>query len=228
MLIRMFSPELPLIDEEYTEHIYVFHSVYRARTRKTFVMAELGARWGTWGARAIGLWRRLSENPYDVLFVESDRLHCDALTRVQLLNNFSYELRCEDATVELMSEWLHRREHVDLIDIDIQGAELDLLRGIKHKLDKHVQRIIVGTHSKEIHETPCQLFSDWIILHDSKPAKDTACIVNLLRRNYDESKAHSFEWDEILSTGCFQDSEFGPICNWDGELILDNPAFVTA
>jgi len=159
---------------------------------------------------------------------ESDRLHCDALTRVQLLNNFSYELRCESATVELMSEWLHRREHVDLIDIDIQGAELDLLRGIKHKLDKHVQRIIVGTHSKEIHETPCQLFSDWIILHDSKPAKDTACIVNLLRRNYDESKAHSFEWDEILSTGCFQDSEFGPICNWDGELILDNPAFVTA
>ena len=101
------------------------------------MMAELGARWGTWGARAIGLWRRLSENPYDVLFVESDRLHCDALTRVQLLNNFSYELRCERAPVELMSEWLHRRDHVDLIDIDIPEPALDLLRGTTRKLAKH-------------------------------------------------------------------------------------------
>jgi FkbM family methyltransferase len=46
---------------------------------------------------------------------------------------------------------LGQLDHVDLIDIDIQGAELEVLDEAKAVLDR-VRRIYVETHSDEIHE----------------------------------------------------------------------------
>ena len=63
---RTITPELPLIDDEYFENVAVFHAVLRAahlqqtNTSRKFVFAEVGARWGTWGARAIAFARAVA------------------------------------------------------------------------------------------------------------------------------------------------------------------------
>lgn len=60
--LRAWTPPLPLIDDEYAETVLNYHAVLRRHKKGgTLVVAELGARWGTWGARTIQLWRALHE-----------------------------------------------------------------------------------------------------------------------------------------------------------------------
>ena len=62
----------------------MFESILRAHAtrQKKFVMAELGARWGTWGSHAVAFWKRLNpESEYDIFFVETERLHCDGIEK---------------------------------------------------------------------------------------------------------------------------------------------------
>ena len=75
------SPPLPVIDEEYTELVATWHAVLR-RTRSNarmagdrFVFMELGARWGTWSARAIALLRVARPwLQYQLYLVESSKM----------------------------------------------------------------------------------------------------------------------------------------------------------
>jgi len=224
--LRTYSPELPVIDEEYIENIYVFQSVLRAVKQKKFIMVELGARWGTWGTRAVGLWRKVTDKPYDLLFVEPDELHCKGIERVQTLNNITYQLDCSKANSTRLFEWIAKKDHCDLIDVDIQGAELEVLRELKHHLDRYVYRMIIGTHSPKIHRAIRALFEDWIMIHEFSYSSNTQCVSDTLRRNYDPSREQQFRWDELLKKGCFQQTWFGPVANWDGEVIVDNPLFI--
>jgi methyltransferase FkbM-like protein len=48
-----------------------------------------------------------------------------------------------------LTSLLQRFERVDLIDLDVQGAELDVLRAAATELDRKVRRVHVGTHSLE-------------------------------------------------------------------------------
>jgi FkbM family methyltransferase len=57
---------------------------------------------------------------------------------------------------------------VDLIDLDVQGAELDVLSAAKEQIDAKVKRVHIGTHSPEIEEGLRTLFTDlgWKKLND--------------------------------------------------------------
>jgi FkbM family methyltransferase len=64
---------------------------------------------------------------------------------------------------------------VDLVDLDVQGAEAVVLESVADRLDRQVRRIHVGTHSHEIEAALRGLFlgRGWQCLHDfacfSKP-----------------------------------------------------------
>jgi hypothetical protein len=145
---------------------------------------------------------------------------------VQSLNNITYQLDCSKANSTRLLEWIAQNDHCDLIDVDIQGAELELLRELKHHLDRRVYRMIIGTHSPEIHREIRTLFEDWITIHELSFSNDTQCVTDTLRRNYDPSREQQFRWNELLEKGCTQMTPFGPVANWDGEVIVDNPFFI--
>ncbi len=58
--------------------------------------------------------------------------------------------------------------HVDLIDLDVQGAEADVLASAREALDAKVQRVHVGTHGPEPEEGVRSLFGalGWTNLND--------------------------------------------------------------
>jgi len=58
-------------------------------------------------------------------------------------------------------------ERIDLIDLDIQGAELEVLKASVDLLNQKVKRVHVGTHSKEIDRGLEELFRNqgWKNLH---------------------------------------------------------------
>ena len=57
---------------------------------------------------------------------------------------------------------------VDLIDLDVQGAELTVLQAAAERVDQKVRRVHIGTHSAEIEAGLRSLFHDlgWEKLHD--------------------------------------------------------------
>jgi FkbM family methyltransferase len=63
---------------------------------------------------------------------------------------------------------LERYPIVDLIDLDIQGAELDVLSAAVDVLDARVKRLQVGTHSRAIEDGLRSLFTahGWQLQHD--------------------------------------------------------------
>jgi hypothetical protein len=113
-------PELPIVDEEYSEHVSVFQSVLRAKHK--FVMAELGPRWGTWTARAAAFMRRVHPMmPHELLMIEANEVFCEAATHVMAKNSIAdYELLCTLAGPENVVAWANGVDHIDLIDVDIQ------------------------------------------------------------------------------------------------------------
>ncbi len=63
-----------------------------------------------------------------------------------------------------ISKILEKVKYVDLMDIDIQGAEAKAIRSSTSALDSKVRRIHIGTHSHEIENELYEVFSklDWI------------------------------------------------------------------
>ena len=148
------------------------------------------------------------------------------LKKVMKLNEMtSYSLSCESANSSMLSKWLESKESVDVLDVDIQGAELKLLTSSQQVIDVKVKRLIVGTHSQDIHDSLKSLFTSWIVVVDIPLGHDFGCLQEHLRRNYNSTL--EVQWDQILENNkCYHNTSFGPVANWDGELILDNPKFV--
>jgi len=67
-----------------------------------------------------------------------------------------------------LTEILDRFEKVDLIDLDVQGAEADVLESAPAELDHKVARLHIGTHSHEIEDRLRRLFGrlGWRRLND--------------------------------------------------------------
>jgi FkbM family methyltransferase len=67
-----------------------------------------------------------------------------------------------------LADILDPHERVDLIDLDIQGAELDVLGAAIDLLDERVKRLQIGTHGLEIEAGLRRLFQDhgWGIEQD--------------------------------------------------------------
>lgn len=215
-------PPLPLIDEEYFEHVSVYDSVLRANDK--YVVAELGARWGTWGARAVAFLKKVKPMPYNVLFVEPLAIHCKGIREVMKKNRIDYDLICDYAKAEDFVNWAANQTHVNLLDLDIQGAEEEFFASddVMRVVEKKVHRIILGTHSNEIHAAMQKRLSQWIVVHEMPMNSDLECIKKYLRK---PPKPDRSNFDEIVKRKCYHESSFGKIPNYDGELILDNPRF---
>jgi len=217
-------PKLPVVDEEYMEHVAVFDSVYRADDTK-FVMAEIGARWGTWGFRAGALLKTIKPNlPYTLWFVEANPKQCEGIPIIGKKNDIKYTMVCGRTTADSLHKWMLSEEKIDLIDLDIQGAESQVLKdgNVMKLLDERVKRLIIGTHSDDIHAEMKQKFKHWTLQMNVERTRDLACVDTYFRSEHHEDRA---KYQTLISKGCYHDSPFGKIANADGELIFDNPRF---
>ncbi len=158
--IKRFTPSLPIIDEEYLQSVAVYDAAVHARTY--FSMAEFGARWGTWGLRAVTAMREFNQQqqhqqqhqhqpfPYSIYFAEPCHEGCAAIKRTAALNNITnYTLLCENADHESFRDWAHGQPWVDVVHADIQGAEYDLFPKMIHVLNEKAKRVILNLHPTE-------------------------------------------------------------------------------
>ncbi len=67
---------------------------------------------------------------------------------------------------------LAKYNRVDLIDLDVQGAELEVLSAAIEPLSRQVKRVHVGTHSADIEDGLRHLFSS----HGWKNVNDYRCL----------------------------------------------------
>ena len=212
--------------------VAVYQSVLRAKPNQAYVVAELGARWGTWGSRAIAFAKaRRPDLEYTLHFEEVSKVNCEGIVRVARKNGLDYTLECGYATHKTLGKWMETVDHVDLIDMDIQGSETSVCELSMPLLNEKVYRIIVGTHSNEIHAKLEKLFSDneWIVIANVPPQKNTQCVDNYLRgrANGKYQQVERFNWAKMIELGdCTHDTPRGPVAHYDGELIVDNPRFV--
>ena len=80
-----------------------------------------------------------------------------------------------------LDQILTKHDRVDLIDLDVQGAELDVLSAAIEPLNRKVKRLHIGTHSVEIEEGLRKLFSS----HGWDNVNDYRCL-SLNQTPYDE------------------------------------------
>lgn len=80
-----------------------------------------------------------------------------ALSRVEGREYFGHEVferrngsRLVEVPVRPLAEILEDFDHVDLIDFDIQGAELNVIEAAIESLTRQVSRIHIGTHSADV------------------------------------------------------------------------------
>ena len=80
----------------------------RSHAHRPFIVAELGARWGTWAARALAFAR--AQRPSQPLWahaVEPRPVHCLAVHEVMSKNLLgNYSLHCGNAESRRLRRWL--------------------------------------------------------------------------------------------------------------------------
>jgi len=143
----------PVVDEEYFEYVGVIEAVQAAQDN--FVSIEVGARWGTWTARAVGILRDLRpELSYQLAAVEPSTHYVNWIREIQRLNKLeNLTIVQELASAANVQNLLMQHSKVDLLDMDCQGAELPVLSKIWPVVQKKVVRLVLGTHSPLIHRS---------------------------------------------------------------------------
>jgi FkbM family methyltransferase len=183
---RFAAPSHPPFDEEYFEWIDLLEAVVSANDR--FTMLELGAGWGRWTARAAAAAQQrglaytlvaveaepthfqwLAQNLQDnAIKLDDCRLVQAAVTAKDGTVCFqvgdaptsygqSIGGNTEVKAVSLAT-LLQPFEFVDLIDMDVQSAELDILAAATEPLSQKVRRVHVETHSEQLHTAILTLF----------------------------------------------------------------------
>jgi len=236
--MTLMRPHLPIVDDEYNEQVSVYQSVLRAK--KKFVIAELGARWGTWGTRSIQFLKHVRpELPYSLYMVEANEDHCAGMDRVIAANNIVATTKCGYAEADSFRAWADTQKHIDLIDFDIQEAEETLVPAVMDILNDKVYRVILGTHAPwppwwevnrtRIHDKMVKLFEDqgWIFIFKVAPTKDYKAMDRAIRGQNVRTNENLFNWDKLLrNPKAYHTTPRGPVAHADGELVLDNPRFV--
>ncbi len=152
--------ELPVVDDEYEELVDVLLSV--VHTLHDYVIVELGARYGTWGVRALAAWHQLRGPDARATFVgvESDQQFYEWMHEHVTHNGVSHEsillhqfAQKGPGTHLLAIVNASGVDHINYLDADIQGAELAFF---EHDptltwMDEHVNVVHIGTHSGAIH-----------------------------------------------------------------------------
>jgi FkbM family methyltransferase len=184
---REEATEYPAFDEEYFEWIDLLESVMGAKER--FTMMELGAGWGRWTARGAAAARQRgigcslvaveAEPTHFAWMVENLRDNGVRLEDCSLLRaavtgadgSVGFHVgdaassygQCIGGPVAVASKslatLLENHDLVDLIDMDVQGAELEILAAGVAPLQKKVRRVHVETHSRRLHREIQELFT---------------------------------------------------------------------
>lgn len=186
-------PNYPVVDEEYWEAAYVYRSALDTQ-KSSFAMAEIGARWGTWGFRAAAAVRRFSPHVRNthLYFQETCRQGCDAIGIVQELNGFSSAtgvhvvVDCMEPEAGVSTDtldWIEQQAHnlldwsehhhqIDVVDMDCEGCELHLFSSFVDKLApvwNKTKQLIIATHhfagNMHVHRT-LQELGGWTVVHE--------------------------------------------------------------
>jgi len=187
--------DLPVIDEEYFEWLSLLKALQAWRTEsRPFVIAEFGARYGTWAARGAVMARRIHPDlGAHVCAIEGDSvgfawlqdhmrvngLYENAtLVRGMVGNANDTQIAVQwepgstpDAVpVYVVQDLLKTYPVVDIVHIDIQGAETALLdKDVRMFLKKQVRFLHIGTHGNQIlHDLKAAYVHDdgWMLLHE--------------------------------------------------------------
>ena len=106
------------------------------------------ARWGTWGARAAKFINLFNPMPIQLLYFEPGP-SATVIKSVHALNNITGDIEVvqDKARADKFIEWASKFDHIDLLDIDIQGGDFSLVPEIMPILIEKLYRIVIGTHS---------------------------------------------------------------------------------
>ena len=78
---------------------------------------------------------------------------------------------CDEARAGELEVWMDNEPHVDLVDLDIQGAERELVPRLLPTLERKVYRLLIGTHHRAAHAQLLRLLRDergWIAWESRK------------------------------------------------------------
>ena len=125
--------------------------------------------------------------------------------------------------------FISRESRVDMLHMDIEFGEYELLRhtGLRRMLQDRVVRLVIGTHSSEIHERIQWGLGDhdegWLLISEVPLTSNTSCL-----NRYQNVVGRQKSPEELMKNGCYHEHPvFGPIAQSDGSRIFDNPAFVS-
>ena len=133
------------------------------------------------------------------------------------------------------------------------GAEKGLIPQIIDLLDAKVYRVIIGTHHPDIHKALSKLFQHrgWHVIlnvpHVTLPNKSRTRADDATNNRWgmlERVRMTGHDCTQVFVRGygprenkhnwprmrrhreCYHETPRGPVANYDGELILDNPRFV--
>lgn len=225
------SGEMPLFDDEYPEWVDLLASVVRTPLNRHYVVFELGARIGTWGVRALAARRQLMGGTLanatflglesEAKYVSWMRYHVRAngMEPYSVLVHGAAKRRAAAAysLSELMAQ--AKVDHVDLLDLDVQGAESGFFArsNVLQQLNESVVHVHVGTHSASIHKELRAIFLDRLKWRE---------VLNLPH----SGTAHDSTLRDSLQTNAaaWTRTNYGPVNVRDGMLGYVNPRFVPA
>mmetsp|Transcript_28208 Transcript_28208/g.66869 ORF Transcript_28208/g.66869 Transcript_28208/m.66869 type:complete len:541 (-) Transcript_28208:12-1634(-) len=238
---------LPPLDDEYPEIVAMLRSVIRSRGNH-FVVVELGASYGTWGARGVAAARRLYPMATSHFVGVEPARHRFRQMEQHMLSNNMENTTLLHAIISSSSPPAHAgvgyathrppvmtlhallapHDHVDYLDLDIQGQEKDVFSdpASVEAVNEKVYALHIGAHSPEIHEELRSLFlSDGWILEMDYP--------HTPRMEYCDSQVQPgearFEGDAGAflqrDRSCLVQTEQGPTYVRDGILSFFNDRF---
>lgn len=223
---ELAAGRLPMLDEEYAEWIDMLRAVL-ATKEEEFVVVELGARYGTWGARAMAAWMNLYGSSKKKKFVGvellpqytklmKEHLEVNGMLQDSVLLTGAANFPGGDGVYSLkriMEEC--KLGHINYLDLDIQEYEWPFLNNSEtiELLEKHVDRVHIGTHSKKIHADLKVLFAErkwgWAVEEDFDFGITPQC---------EKSLVNAIQTDK----SCIIQTRFGPVYQRDGLLSLKN------
>eukprot|EP01010_Urceolus_cornutus_P005606 NODE_991_length_1183_cov_236.081129_g752_i0.p1 GENE.NODE_991_length_1183_cov_236.081129_g752_i0~~NODE_991_length_1183_cov_236.081129_g752_i0.p1 ORF type:complete len:374 (+),score=62.83 NODE_991_length_1183_cov_236.081129_g752_i0:101-1123(+) len=219
--LTTWTPTGPVIDEEFLEYVHLLQTVQWAKERgdgAPYVVVEVGARWGTWGFRALNAASVLHQ-PAFAWLIEPLPLHCESVAKVAALNQFKegrdYNLTCGKADVESFRQFAARHPRIDLVDLDCQKCERHMVRDLAQIFSHQVYRLIIATHSFMIHKHLAALLRRiGFRIVSNALWHPMAC-------------SRRFQHEPVNKSSLLQCSSrtnnYGHLVNADGEIIAVNP-----
>lgn len=154
--------DLPVVDEEYFELADVLTAVAAAPVGGTFTVVELGARYAPWAVRAMVAAKMLgrSRDVHAVILEpllqhirwsqDNFRLNGISESQYTIFRGFYNNAppRFHNASTYSLAQLLADVESVDLLDMDVQGAEMQIGREADERaLQTKVRRVHIEGHS---------------------------------------------------------------------------------